>query len=238
MGAKVHLLDKRRQSIQAMFDEVAPRYDLLNRLLSARQDVTWRRKAARALELAPSSRVLDLCCGTGDQAMALHEESMQLLAADFSLPMVHLARSKFAALGTDRPRGIVADVLDLPLPAGCFDAITVSFGLRNVEDLRRALTEMHRVLAPGGRAIVLEFAVPENPVLRHTYLFYFRHLLPRIGRLLSPRGSAYQYLTDSVPSFPQRTTFTRCLTDAGFERTSWRDLSGGIVCLYEGRRPA
>ncbi|MEJ2084486.1 MAG: ubiquinone/menaquinone biosynthesis methyltransferase [Acidobacteriota bacterium] len=230
-------MDKRRASIQSMFNEVAPRYDLLNRLLSARRDVSWRRSAARSLDLPADATVLDLCCGTGDQAIALRRQAPRILAADFSLSMVDLAQSKFSALGDLQPTGLVADALHLPLPEGTLDAITVSFGLRNVENLEGALCEMLRVLKPDGRAVVLEFAVPARAVLRNLYLFYFCRILPRIGSLLSPRGSAYRYLTESVPSFPQRDGFADHMIEAGFDRVGWRDLSGGIVCLYHGRRP-
>ena len=237
MGVEAQGLDKRRASIQSMFNEVAPRYDLLNRLLSARRDVSWRRTAARSLDLPNNAHVLDLCCGTGDQAIALHRQASRLVAADFSLPMVGLAQGKFSALGEMQPSGLVADALHLPLPERTFDAITVSFGLRNVENLKAALCEMLRVLKPDGRVVVLEFAVPATALLRNLYLFYFRRILPRIGSLVSPRGSAYQYLTESVPSFPQRDRFTDHMIEAGFDRVGWRDLSGGIVCLYHGRRP-
>jgi demethylmenaquinone methyltransferase/2-methoxy-6-polyprenyl-1,4-benzoquinol methylase len=237
MGVEVRSLDKRKASIQSMFDAVAPRYDLLNRVLSVRQDISWRREAAKALDLPAGAPVLDLCCGTGDQAVALHKGSYQLLAADFSIPMVDLARAKFSDLGSEPPNGIVADALHLPVPDSRFEAITVSFGIRNVENLDLSLAEMMRVLRPGGTAVVLEFAVPANIILRKLYLLYFKRVLPRIGRLLSPRGSAYQYLTESVPNFPQRKNFTDRMVDAGFDQTHWRDLSGGIVCLYTGRRP-
>ena len=219
-----------------MFDAVAPRYDLLNRLLSARQDVHWRRKASQELELPAGASVLDICCGTGDQAIALSKRSYRLIAADFSIPMVGLAQSKFRGLGSAAPSGMVADALELPLADRSLAAVTVSFGLRNVEDLDRSLIEMYRVLDPGGQLVVLEFAVPRQALFRQLYLVYFRHILPKIGQFLSPRGSAYKYLTESVPSFPQREQFTARLEQAGFSEPGWRDLSGGIVCLYRGRR--
>ena len=237
MGAAAQPLDKSRGSIQSMFDDVAPRYDFLNRLLSARRDIAWRRKAARTLDLPSESRVLDLCCGTGDQAVALSKQSLHPLAADFSVPMVGLAQTKFSTLSSPEPKALVADSLVLPLPDQAFAAVTVSFGLRNVENLDAALEEIFRVLKASGRLVVLEFAVPANALFRRLYFLYFRHVLPRIGRLLSPSESAYQYLTDSVLDFPQRDGFTERLIEAGFEATSWRDLSGGIVCLYSGRRP-
>jgi len=236
MVANAKTLNKRRSEIQRMFSDVAPRYDLLNRLLSARRDVSWRRAAAAALDIGPGSLVLDLCCGTGDQALAVHRREARVLAADFSLSMLSLARQKFGAAADPKPYGLAGDTLQLPVGEGRFAGLTVSFGVRNVEDLQAALREMNRVLAPGGTAAILEFATPRGKLFRQLYLLYFLHLLPRIGRWLSPRGSAYRYLTESVLSFPQRHDFTDEMTRAGFTNTAWQDLSGGIVCLYTGTR--
>lgn len=236
MVAEAKTLDKRRSEIQRMFSDVAPRYDLLNRLLSGRRDVSWRRTAAAALDIQPGSRVLDLCCGTGDQALAVHHRQARVLAADFSLSMLSLARQKFGDANAPKPHGIAGDTLELPLREGRFAGLTVSFGVRNVEDLQAALREMRRVLTPGATAAILEFATPSGRLFRRLYLLYFVHLLPRIGRWISPRGSAYQYLTESVLSFPQRQEFIDEMTRAGFSNTAWQDLSGGIVCLYTGTR--
>ena len=236
MTVEAKTLDKSRTEIQRMFSDVAPRYDLLNRWLSARRDVAWRRASAEALDIGPGSLVLDLCCGTGDQALAVHRHQARVFAADFSLSMLSLARKKFSSSDHPRPHGLAGDTLQLPLVEGLFAGLTVSFGVRNVEDLQAALQEMYRVLAPGGKAAILEFATPCRQPFRQLYLLYFSHLLPRIGRWISPRGSAYQYLTDSVLSFPQRQDFIDEMTRAGFNHTAWQDLSGGIVCLYTGTR--
>lgn len=233
-------LDKDGKRIRAMFGRVAPRYDLLNRLLSARLDVAWRRRSARALDLAAGSTVADLCCGTGDQALALTRLGYGVVAADFCLPMLALARGKYRderrRPAATPPRGLAGDSLRLPLPSGRFDGATVSFGLRNVADLDAALGEMVRILRPGGRVAILEFAVPTLPGLSQLYLFYFRRLLPWIGRRLSPDASAYRYLPDSVLEFPQREAFVRRMTAAGLEDAGWQDLAAGIVALYTGRR--
>lgn len=220
-----------------MFGEVAPRYDLLNHLLSASLDRIWRRRAARLLRPAGPGPVLDLCSGTGDQAIALARRRDRVVAADFCLPMLALARRKYAAMNGDAPRGLAADALELPFADTSFSAVTVSFGLRNVADLDRSLAELYRVLAPGGRLVVLEFALPRGAVLRGLYGLYFRYLLPLVGRLVSASDTAYDYLPSSVPAFPQRDAFVGHLDRAGFEATSSRDLSGGIVCLYEATRP-
>ncbi|HJX26610.1 MAG TPA: ubiquinone/menaquinone biosynthesis methyltransferase [Thermoanaerobaculia bacterium] len=228
-------LDKSGRTIQDMFAGVAPRYDLLNHLLSANLDVVWRKRAAQVLDPAPGTEVLDLCCGTGDQAVALRKRGAKVAAADFCIPMLALARPKFGRLAAPRPGALAADALALPFPPSRFEGATVSFGLRNVADLDAALRQLSGVLRPGGKLVVLEFAVPRFPPLRALYLFYFRHLLPAIGRLISKRGSAYTYLPESVLGFPQRQGFLDRMTAAGFTEVAWEDLAGGIVCLYSGR---
>lgn len=222
--------------IRAMFGRVARRYDLLNHLLSASLDRVWRRRLVRSLALAPGTRALDLCCGTGDQAQALRAPGVEIVAADFCLPMLALARPKFAAGKTPAPDPVQADALALPFPDAGFDAATVSFGLRNVADLDAALAELARVLRTGGELAVLEFAIPSWQPLRGLYLFYFQKLLPMIGRLVSKDDSAYSYLPSSVLAFPQRREFTARLAAAGFEPATFESLSGGILCLYRGRK--
>lgn len=231
-------LDKRAARIREMFARVAPRYDLLNHLLSGSLDRIWRRRLARSLAavLAPGSRILDLCCGTGDQSEALRRRGFRVVAADFCLPMLALARPKFARDRGPRPEPLNADALALPLPDAGFDAATVSFGLRNVADLDGALAELARVVRPGGELAVLEFTVPAWQPLRSLYLFYFRRLLPRLGAVVSGDGSAYAYLPESVLDFPQREGFLERLHRAGFGAGSFTSLSGGILCLYRARR--
>src|SRR6185503_7090433 len=237
-------LDKRPEAIRGMFARVAPVYDLLNHLLSGSLDHVWRRKAARAIDVG-AAPALDLCCGTGDQALALQRRGARVAAADFCLPMVALARRKFArrgrrqptaAAGAPMPAPLVADALTLPFPTARFAAATVSFGLRNVVDLDAAIAELARVTKPGGQLAVLEFAVPRLRPLRALYLFYFQRLLPRIGKLISHDGGAYSYLPASVLAFPQRQALADHFRAAGFDEARWEDLAGGIVCLYTARR--
>lgn len=255
-------VDKNGRAIRDMFAGVAPRYDLLNHLLSGWLDIVWRRRAARELGAGDRSRVLDLCCGTGDQATALARRGAEVVGADFCVPMLALAQEKLDREGlvdvdpdrpdldrahklrhahgrerATRPGLTAADALALPFPERSFTAATVSFGLRNVADLDRALAELARILVPGGKLVILEFAVPDRPWIRSPYLFYFRHILPRIGAFLSPRGSAYDYLPSSVLDFPQRTGFTERMGRAGLTGCRWRNLTAGIVCLYTGRTP-
>lgn len=244
MTATPSSLDKRGRTIQEMFGAVAPRYDLLNRVLSARRDVAWRRLAAAAMDDLPvDGPVLDLCCGTGDQAMALAERGRRVVAADFCIPMVAIAQGKLARQHAQRASRsedgralppLTADALELPFPDHSFAGATVSFGLRNVADLDRALGELHRVIRPGGRLAILEATVPSQALLRRAYLLYFENLLPRIGGLLSSRAAAYEYFACSVMEFPSRDEFLDRLTTAGFSDNSWQDLFQGVACLYRG----
>lgn len=240
MAEAAGALDKSGKTIQAMFAGVAPRYDLLNRVLSVRLDGLWRRAVARAVGAAPGQEVLDLCCGTGDQAVAIARRGARVVAADFCLPMLALAQGKLAAgpraQPVGRPRIATADALSLPFGSERFDGVTVSFGLRNVADLDASLREILRVLKPGGRLVVLECGVPRSALVRGPYMFYFTRILPRIGALLSPRGSAYVYLPNSVLAFPLREAFTGRLRGAGFAEAEWRDLTAGTVCLYVGKK--
>jgi demethylmenaquinone methyltransferase / 2-methoxy-6-polyprenyl-1,4-benzoquinol methylase len=230
-------LDKSSRTIRDMFGQVARRYDLLNHLLSGGLDYLWRRRAAGALDLAPTAPgplVLDLCAGTGDQAVALWRRGARVAAADFCVPMLALSRHKFAALPARRPGALAADALALPFAGGRFAGATVSFGLRNVADLDAALRQLAAVLRPGGRLVVLECATPGWAPLRALYLLYFRHVLPFLGRLISDSQGAYDYLPSSVLAFPQRQSFLDRMAAAGFSGLSWRDLSAGTICLYSG----
>ena len=236
MSAAELPLDRESDRIRSMFGRVAHRYDLLNHLLSGSLDRLWRRRLARAIGLPPGSRLLDLCSGTGDQAQALRGRGYRVAAADFCLPMLALSRGKFARGSPPRPSPLQADALTLPFPSASFDGATVSFGLRNVSDLDRALGELARVVRAGGVLGVLEFTVPVRQPMRALYLAYFRHLLPAIGSRISGDADAYRYLPESVLGFPQRGRFVERLESAGFREGRFMSLSGGILCLYLARR--
>jgi demethylmenaquinone methyltransferase/2-methoxy-6-polyprenyl-1,4-benzoquinol methylase len=180
--------------------------------------------------------VVDLCCGTGDQALTLAAAGYRVTAGDFCLPMLTRAEPKYGAAGTRRPRGLAADTLRLPFADDGFDGATVSFGLRNLADLDAGLAEIARCLRPGGRVAFLEFALPRARFLRAAYLFYFSRVLPWIGARLSKRGSAYRYLPQSAVAFPQRDALLKRMADAGLEGGRWRDLTGGIVVLYTAEK--
>jgi demethylmenaquinone methyltransferase/2-methoxy-6-polyprenyl-1,4-benzoquinol methylase len=221
-----------------MFDRIAPRYDLLNRVLSFRRDVAWRRAMVAALPRGDGLRVLDLATGTADVLLALCRQGPRVARAvglDRSAGMLALGRAKVAAAAPDAPAGFVhGDAQALAFADNTFDAVTIAFGIRNVPRVAAALGEMHRILRRGGRAIVLEFSIPANPMLRAIYLFYFRRVLPRIGALVSGDAQAYRYLNESAEAFPSGEAFLDRLRAAGFTSVSERRLTFGVATLYTG----
>ena len=233
------LTDKGR-AIRQMFDDIAPRYDLLNRLLSFGIDRRWRERAVRQLQVPPGGRVLDVATGTGDVALEIARQtdpSATIVGADFTQGMLVLGAAKVATSPyAGRIVLVNAACEALPCRERCFDGVTIAFGIRNVVDRAAGLREMTRVLRPGGRLVVLEFATPRSRFFRAIYLGYFHHLLPRLGGLLS-RRSAYQYLPESVQGFPDRTTFLTMMAEAGLCELRTIELTGGIAVIYVGTRP-
>jgi demethylmenaquinone methyltransferase/2-methoxy-6-polyprenyl-1,4-benzoquinol methylase len=232
-------VDKTPQRIAGMFDSIAPRYDLLNHLLSAGLDRRWRARAVAELQLAPGSRVLDLCAGTGDLAVAVVRGApgASVVGVDFAGQMLRRAAEKVHALQLARAIRLVrGDGEQIPLGDGTCDGVTIGFGIRNVADHRVALREIARVLRPGGRLAILEFGEPRLPGIRTLYSWYFRYLLPLIGRAVSKHRSAYSYLPASVGAFPPAQAFARTIADAGFSDVRAVPLTFGIVYLYVARR--
>lgn len=212
--------------VRSMFDGVAPVYDAMNRLTTAGLDGRWRKLAARAV-VRPGARVLDACCGTGDLALAAHAEGGDVVGLDFAERMLVRARRKSAQVEWVR-----GDVLALPFTEGTFDATTIGFGLRNVEDRPKALRELRRVLKPGGRVAILDVVRP-NGLLASFYAVWFDRLIPLVGKLL-PGGAAYTYLPASVRRFPDAEALETEVRAAGFHPTARRLLAGGIVVLIVG----
>jgi demethylmenaquinone methyltransferase/2-methoxy-6-polyprenyl-1,4-benzoquinol methylase len=219
-----------------MFAGIAHRYDFLNHFLSISIDRHWRNIAAgkvRELAGASPARCLDICSGTGDLALALNRSlQTNVVASDFCHPMLTRARTKFS--GHDI-RTVEADALRLPFADASFDALTIAFGLRNLEDLNRGLKETRRVLRPGGAAVILEFSKPVVPVFSHLFNFYFRYVLPTLGAIVSGHANAYQYLPDSVRKFPDQVQLVELMMQAGFVETGYKNLTGGIAALHWGR---
>jgi demethylmenaquinone methyltransferase / 2-methoxy-6-polyprenyl-1,4-benzoquinol methylase len=214
------------EGVRAMFDRIAPVYDAMNRTMTAGLDRRWRRATAEAV-VRPGDEVLDACCGTGDLGIASARVGGKVTGLDFSEPMLERARRK--APGLEWVRG---DLLELPFADASFDAATVGFGVRNVEDLERALAELRRVLRAGGRVGVLEITRPRG-LLAPFYRFWFDAVVPLLGKLL-PGGSAYTYLPASVRRFPNPEELAELLTCAGFQNVRFRLFAGGIVALHVG----
>ena len=221
-------------SIRQMFEGVAPRYDLLNRVLSLGIDRSWRRRVVEALGLGTEHVALDLCCGTGDLALEIAGHA-RCVACDFTWNMLTRAQSK--SRSSETPLGLAAaDTLSLPFPDNTFDATTVAFGLRNLADMDKGLREMRRVLKPGGTLAILEFSHPQGIWLRAPYRFYLNVLLPRMGDLLSRKGEAYRYLAESIMGFPDPDTLVGMLGTAGLRDASYRRISGGIVAIHRATK--
>ena len=219
-----------------MFDRIAPRYDLLNRLLSAGVDRRWRRACVDALDLSAPARVLDLCSGTADLLVETltRDAGHRGLGVDISGAMLRLGAGKLRRRGlADRASLAIGDAERLPLRDGRFDRVMVAFGIRNVGDVARALAEARRVLRPGGRIVVLEFGLPGGP-LGVLYRLYFDRLLPAIGRWVSHDRTAYGYLPASVARFPSPEAFCALMRDAGFTRVARRPLTGGVAWVFGG----
>ena len=230
--------DSAARAVREMFTAIAPRYDLLNHLLSANVDkLWWRRTARRFAEILarPDARVLDLCCGTGDMAFALRRQAPQaeITGADFSHSMLVLASKKNSREGSIR--WIEADALRLPFSDQSFDLVTSAFGFRNLADYDAGLREIFRVLRPGGECGILEFSEPEGMVGK-IYDVYFKSVLPRIGRLISGNSGAYSYLPASVERFPQPPEILSRMKVAGFGEASWTPYTFGIAGLFRGKR--
>ena len=225
------------QWVQRMFAGIAPKYDLLNHLLSFNIDRGWRRLLVERLTPVlqrSDAKVLDLCCGTGDVLLDLQEvASAPVLGADFCHPMLVSAQRKTALKGFHAPL-FEADALALPLAAQSLDAIAISFGFRNLANYENGLQELHRVLKPGGILAVLEFSHPPGRFMKTAYGFYSRLLLPAIGSVISGSREAYSYLPDSIRKFPSATELANMMQAAGFTDTRFELLTGGIAALHSG----
>jgi demethylmenaquinone methyltransferase / 2-methoxy-6-polyprenyl-1,4-benzoquinol methylase len=230
--------DEKRAYVRTVFEQIAPRYDLLNHLLSLNIDRIWRRRALRALEWrrAPDGSYLDLCAGTLDVGAELNRQRGFrgfIIGADFAVPMLQAGAGK-APRWTVAP--VAADAQQLPLRDASVDGATVAFGIRNVASLDTALREVYRVLVPGGTFVILEFTTPRSALVRMLYHVYFHHLLPFIGGAISGHRTAYRYLPRSVAHFPAEPELARRMTVAGFGDVRWESLSLGIAAIHTGRK--
>lgn len=221
-----------------MFDAIAGRYDLLNRVLSAGVDQRWRLQATRAALAASPKDVLDVATGTADFALQLKRQApgATVVGVDFSIGMLEIGREKARRQGLD-VRLDEGDALALPYPDKSFDAVTCAFGFRNFANFEAGLREFHRVLRPGGRVVILEFPPPPSTTVGRAYRIYFQHVLPFIGGVISGQPAAYRYLPESVLAFPEPEVLAALMNAAGF-RARYRVLTGGLACLHVGLKPA
>jgi len=225
----------KKEQVAAMFNAISPKYDALNRILSAGIDQSWRRKTLREIRATGALNLLDVATGTADLALALAKgiPGSRVVGVDISAGMLEVGRSKVRARDLEgRVRLDLGDGEQLPYEESSFDAVTVAFGVRNFENLEQGLRDMRRVLELGGTLAVLEFSQPTAWPLRSLYLFYFKNILPRIGRMVSKDASAYTYLPNSVQAFPYGEAFAAKLREAGFKSVRVRPLTFGIASLY------
>ena len=225
-------LDKQPHEVAAMFDDVAQRYDLTNDVLSLGQTRLWRRAVAQAVAARPGERLLDLAAGTGSSSLPFVAAGAQVVAADFSLGMLRVGKRAHPALDL-----LAGDALRLPFADAAFDAVTISFGLRNVSDVDAALTEMARVTRTGGRLVVCEFSHPTWAPFRTVYTEYLMRALPSVARRVSSNPDAYVYLAESIRAWPDQQALSRRVAASGWTAVGWRNLSGGIVALHRASKP-
>ena len=220
-------LDKQPADVAAMFDDVARRYDLTNDVLSLGQDRRWRRFVVDAVDPRPGQKVLDLAAGTGTSSQPFADRGAQVVPCDFSLGMLRVGKSARPHLSFT-----AGDGTRLPFADDTFDAVTISFGLRNIVDPDQGLRELRRVTRPGGRLVVCEFSHPTNRALRTVYVEYLMKALPSVARAVSSSPDAYVYLAESIRAWPDQAGLAERITAAGWHDTEWRNLSGGIVTLH------
>lgn len=224
-------------AVRTMFAQIAPRYDFLNHALSLNIDRRWRRRLVGSLKEIlerPGARVLDLCCGTADLSIELAGKA-ETWGIDFCHPMLELGLHKVRDSGSNVVL-IESDALKTPFPDSSFDAVTIAFGLRNLESTRDGLIEMRRLLRPGGKAAVLEFSKPVVPVFRDIYAWYFNRVLPGIGRLVSGSKTAYRYLPESVSLFPDQQALAAIMTEVGFSEVTYYNLFCGVAAVHLGEK--
>ena len=225
-------LDKQPDDVASMFDDVASRYDLTNDVLTFGLARSWRRTVADSVAAGPGERVLDLAAGTGTSSMAFTRHGAEVVAGDISTGMLTEGRRRHPKIDF-----IYADAMDLPFADGGFDVVTISFGIRNVHDVDLALTEMLRVLKPGGRLVICEFSTPTCEAFSLVYKEYLMRALPAVARAVSSNPEAYVYLAESIRAWPNQEAFAHQILGAGFDQVKYRNLTGGIVAVHHALKP-
>ncbi|MFB9863965.1 bifunctional demethylmenaquinone methyltransferase/2-methoxy-6-polyprenyl-1,4-benzoquinol methylase UbiE [Rufibacter immobilis] len=228
----------KKTQVANMFNSIAKRYDFLNHFLSAGVDIYWRKRAVKLLEQSKPQMILDIATGTGDFALeTLRLKPKQIIGIDISEGMLQVGREKISKRGLDHLVQLqLGDSENIQFPDNYFDAITVAFGVRNFENLEKGLSEMFRVLKPGGRAVILEFSKPQQFPFKQGYNFYFKHILPVFGKMISKDNAAYTYLPESVQAFPDGNDFLAIFKKIGYKNTEWHSLTFGISSIYTGTK--
>lgn len=231
----------KKEQVAEMFDQLAGKYDMLNRFLSARTDIGWRKKAIRMLKKENPKHILDVATGTGDMALMACKmlNPDKITGIDISEGMLELGRKKIEKEGLkDKINLHIGDSEAINYSENTFDAVMVAFGVRNFENLEKGLAEMHRVLKPGGQMIILEFSKPRSRPIKKLYNLYMGMVAPQVARWFKQNKEAYRYLCESANAFPDRHLFTDILKKTGFTKTGFKPLSLGICCIYSGKKPA
>lgn len=226
-------MDKRPDEVATMFDDVAPKYDVVNDVLSMGQTRRWRRIVVDAVAARPGQRVLDLAAGTGTSSEPYADAGIDVVACDFSLGMLKVGKRRRPDIDF-----IAGDATNLPFADESFDAVTISFGLRNVHEPRKALEEMFRVAKPGGRIVIAEFSQPTIPLWRTMYTEYLMRALPAIATKVSSNPDAYVYLAESIRAWPDQDELATRIKDAGWQDVAYRNLNGGIVAVHRAYKPS
>lgn len=228
--------DSKKNQVAQMFNSIAGKYDFLNHFLSAGIDIYWRKKAIGLLQKSKPRQILDIATGTGDFAIeALNINPDKITGIDISEGMLAVGREKLKKKGLENKIELLSgDSENLQFKPETFDAITAAFGVRNFENLEKGLSEMHRVLKPGGRVVILEFSKPTAFPMKQAYNFYFKNILPVFGKMISKDNAAYTYLPESVQAFPDGKAFLSILSQVGFSQTEWQPLTFGICSIYTG----
>jgi len=228
-------LSKQPEQVSAMFDQVSTHYDRTNTVMSVGNDQLWRVATTRAIDPHPGDRILDIAAGTGTSSASIAKSGATVIAADFSPGMIEVGRKKFGRVRN--MQFVEADATNLPFADDEFDATTISFGLRNVVEPKKAIAEMFRVTKPGGRVVICEFSTPPNPVMKGLYDFYLKRVTPILVKFSSSNPDAYDYLNDSIKAWPAQAELASWLRGAGWTEVRYRNLTGGIVALHRGTKP-
>ncbi|MDY5152950.1 bifunctional demethylmenaquinone methyltransferase/2-methoxy-6-polyprenyl-1,4-benzoquinol methylase UbiE [Actinobaculum suis] len=231
MGKRADL-SKKPVEVSTMFDQVAPRYDAVNTLLTAGQVHVWREAIAQALDISAGMRILDIATGTGTSAASYARLGAEVTGVDFSQGMLEIARTRHPGITFQW-----ADATNLPQPDNSFDAVTISYGLRNIADPQAALREMLRVARPGGTLAIIEFSHPSSKLLRFPYRTYLKYVLPKVAALAGSDGPAYAYLMESILAWPNQQELGRWIQEAGWRQVEYRNVTGGIVAIHRARKP-